>query len=384
MEAVETIVIGAGLAGASVAAHLDSACLVLEQGSQPAAEASAQNAGMVRLLVEDPVERRLSVRAAERLAQLDRDWEQAPSRVTGAVLALVHDPAHLDDGVAHLRAMGVAIEACDDPAAHAPALRRSPIQRAWWLPDARVADPHALVTGLLARSRATLRCGVQVQGLQLDGGRVTGVRTDAGTLPCHRVVVAAGAWSGHFAAQLGLRRPLVPIRRSLHQTHPHPLAAASHPWCWLDDVGLYVRPEGGGWLVSGCDETVDPLPQGPGSTGQVAADWQDRVVDRLLHYLPALGDASLRGGWTGLRTFAPDRRPILGPDPDVAGLHWAAGLGGYGVTTHLAVGEAVAAWVDGRSVDFIEPADVDPGRAYPRRWPIRPAGGLRGMRLVPG
>ncbi len=380
----DTVIVGAGLAGASIAARLSGTCMVVEQAAQPATEASAQNAGMVRLLVEDPVERRLALRAQALLEALDDDWEDAPSVVTGGLLALVHDPAHLDHGVAHLRLAGVPVDATDRPADLAPALAGTHVARAWWLPTARTADPHALVMGQLARSRATLRCGLTALGMDLRGGRVAGLRTTAGTIEADRVVLATGAWSGRFAAALGLRRPLIPIRRSLLQTAPHPLARPDHPWTWLDDVGLYVRHEAGGWLVSGCDEAVDPVPEHPGSTGDVSEAWREQLAARLLHYMPALSDCQLRGGWTGLRTFAPDRRPILGADPDVPGLVWATGLGGFGLTTHLAVGEAVATWMEGGSVDWLDPADVAPGRSYPRRWPILPTGQLGRSRLVAG
>lgn len=386
METVETVVVGAGLVGAAVAARLGGTVRVLEQGAQVASEASAQNAGMVRLLVEDPVERRLALRAHALLRALEEDWQVLPARVTGAVHGLVHEAQELDDAVAALRAAGHEVIALDLPDRVAPAMAGVHLKRAWYVPEARVADPHALATGLLAplQGRGALRRGVRVTALQVHGGRVVGVDTDQGPLACDRVVLAAGAWSGQLAAPLGLRRPLYPIRRSLLLTTPHPLARPGHPWCWLEDLGLYVRPEGGGWLVSGCDERIDPPAPGPGSTGPVADGWRDEVGERLVQHLPALSEVGWTAGWTGLRTFAPDRRPILGPDPDLPGLHWAAGLGGYGLTSHLAVGEAVATWMEGGELSWLRRQDVSPGRIFPKRWVIRPRGTHHGGRLVEG
>src|SRR5690606_16110974 len=130
VERADVVVVGAGLAGCAVAWHLAprARVLVVEQGEAPGAEATAQNAGMVRRLGEDPFERALAIRTAEWLADPGADWEGTePSRVTGAVLALARDPFHLHDGVAHLRARGVRIEACDRPAEVAPALAGSPV-----------------------------------------------------------------------------------------------------------------------------------------------------------------------------------------------------------------------------------------------------------------
>lgn len=386
----DVIVVGAGLAGASVAWHLapHARVLLLEQGRSTGAEATAQNAGMVRVLGEDPVERALALRSAARFQAPGEDWEDAPpSRVTGAVLGLGHDPSHLHDGVAHLRAAGVRVEALDRPAEVAPLLRGSPLRAAWYLPDARLADPHALLSGFLRGARrhdAALRLGVEVRGLIRDGDRVVGVRTDREELRADRVVLAAGAWSARLAAGVGLRRPLIPLRRTLLQTAPHPDAAVDHPWCWIDDVGVYARPEAGGWLCSPCDEAVDAPGTGPGSRGPVEPEIGALLAHKLERWMPALRDLPLRAGWSGLRTFAPDRRPLMGEDPDADGLWWAAGLGGFGVTCSFAVGEAVAAWMRGSSVDWLRPRGVSPGRPFLRRWPIRPTGDLGASRLIEG
>ena len=83
----DVLVVGAGLAGCSVAWHLAprARVLVLEQGVQPGAEASAQNAGMVRRLGEDPYERALALRTVARLDHLGPAFPAPPSRVVGAV-----------------------------------------------------------------------------------------------------------------------------------------------------------------------------------------------------------------------------------------------------------------------------------------------------------
>lgn len=377
----DVLVVGAGLAGASVAWHLrDRARVtVVERAAQPGTEASSQNAGMIRRLGEDPYERALAVRTHAWLADPPPEFSHA-SRRTGAVLGLAVDPHWLSDGVAHLKARGIEVSQVDRLDEIAPALVGSRLQRAWYLPDERVGDAHALVTGFLRG--ADVRYGVEVERLAVEGGRVVGVQTSEGPLVADVVVLAAGAWSGALAAWAGLARPLIPIRRTLLQTDGHALSRADHPWCWVDDVGVYVRPEGTGWLVSGCDEAVDP-PVGGGSRGPVEPEARALAIDKLERWFPALGEVRFSGGWTGLRTFAPDRRPVLGSDPELDGLWWAAGLGGFGVTTCFAVGECVATWLTGGEVPYLRPRGVSPGRDFPRRWAIRPDGSLSGSELVP-
>ena len=387
---MKTLIVGAGLAGTSVAYHLSSQRQVhlLEQGDTPGAEASAQNAGMVRRLGEDPWERALAIRTVERLVELDSEpgpFQVSPSRVVGAVLALAHDEGHLNDAVAHCRLRGIPVEALSNAASVSPVLAGSALRKAWYLPHERVADAHQLVWGMLRGARhngATLSTQTPVLSLLVEGGCCVGVQTADGPQFADEVVLAAGAWSGGLAASVGLHRPLIPIRRTLVQTTAHRLSTPQLPWTWIDDVGLYARPEGQGWLLSGCDETIDPPPPGPGSTGPVEPEPRAQLLHKIEQHMPTLTDVRVHTGWTGLRTFAPDRRPLLGADPDLPGLWWAAGLGGFGVTCSLAIGECVAAWMNEQIVPWIKARPVSPGRPQLSRWPIRPNGTLDGAMLV--
>ncbi len=334
----DVIVVGAGLAGLSVAWHLapTARVLVLDQGSGPGEEASAQNAGMVRRLGEDPFERALAVRTAARLSGLaeqhPEDWAASPAHRTGALLALGRDPHHLHDAVAHLRAVGVRVEACDRPAELAPVLAGAPPLAAWYLPDELVADAWSLVQGFrsgLRRAGGQVQTGTRALALLRNGARVIGVNTDQGDVFADRVVLAAGAWSAALARSIGLERALVPLRRSLLMGGPHPLSRPDHPWTWVDDVGIYARPEGGGWLLSACDEVVDWPAPGPGSRGP-AEEWHRALAaDKLARWMPPLAGLRLKGGWTGLRTLPPTAGPCWGR-AGAPGLWWAAGLGALG------------------------------------------------------
>ncbi|MDF2901805.1 MAG: FAD-binding oxidoreductase, partial [Phenylobacterium sp.] len=72
--------------------------------------------------------------------------------------------------------------------------------------------------------------------------------------------------------------------------------------------------------------------------------------------------------WAGLRTFAPDRTPVIGFDPDVAGFFWLVGQGGYGIQTSPALSRLAAALVRGRPLPAdlaergVRAVDLDPGR----------------------
>ena len=367
LEQAQTIIVGAGIVGACVAEALAGRgeLLVIEQGAAPGEEATAQNAGMCRRLVVDPHERALACRSAALLERWEAEGafpDGAPLRRVGAVIGAVAPGARADGlqaAAEDLARRGVAVEALapDRVGERAPALAGAPLHRAWWLPDEGLLDPHAITRAALARARSRgARLAVARRGLSLvvQEGRVIGVKTERGWIEAERVILASGAWSAWLAASAGLARPLVPLARHLLLSAPHPLADPHHPYAWLDDAGLYVRPEAGAWLLSPCDETAVAPPEGPGSRGGVDPGARACAMDKVERLLPALRDLRLRSGWTGLRTFAPDRRPVLGEDPERPGLVWATGLGGAGVTCGLAVGEAVAALLAGEGAQGLE------------------------------
>jgi len=370
----DLIIVGAGLAGCSTAWHLapHRRVLLLEQREQAGLEASAQNAGMVRTLATDPVEQALAIRSYRSIKNPPGDdWRQAPPFTqVGAILAGAEPMPNLQKAAAKIAEAGLRIEKrrATELIEFAPAMAGSPVSDVWWMPEAGLADAHSLLQGFLRGARrqgAELRTGVKIQGLQIDKGRAVGVQTEQGIIYGGAVLLAAGAWSRSLAAGVGLERPLQPLARHLLHTHPVPnINSAGHPYCWIDDVGIYIRPEAGGWLISPCDEQAVEPPLGGHSAGGVTDFGKAMTGDLLGRYFPQLAKARFAGGWTGLRTFAPDRRPFLGPDPELTNLWWAAGLGGFGVTCSFAIGEVVSALMLGNNVDWLDTAAVDPGRTY--------------------
>jgi glycine/D-amino acid oxidase-like deaminating enzyme len=58
----------------------------------------------------------------------------------------------------------------------------------------------------------------------------------------------------------------------------------------------------------------------------------ERIAAKAAQWLPLLSEARVARAWAGMRTFAPDDRFVIGADPRLRGLYWAAGLGGHGIT----------------------------------------------------
>ena len=384
----DLVIVGAGLAGASIAWHLrgDLKILLVDQGPQVGAEASGQNAGMLRRLGEDPYERRLAQRSHLFLQNPGEDWEGLkPSRQTGALMLLAHDPHHLEDGLSHLRATGVSIEQVANPEKYAHFLKTDRFCKSVFLPEERTCNPGDLLAGFVngaIKNGMELSLGTTVQELILKNGKVCGIKTNKETIHCEKIVIASGAWSSILAARAGLDRPIVPLRRSLFFTGPHPLFQENHPWVWVDDAGIYARPFDGGFLISPCDEAIDWPTQGSSSWGDTNETQMQLLLQKINAFFPGLAQSRLQHSWTGLRSFAPDRRPFLGPDQEVEGLWWATGLGGFGLSCSVGVGEAVGRWIRGEPTPWLDARMVSPNRPLSSKWLIRPSGEIHTARLV--
>jgi D-arginine dehydrogenase len=213
-----------------------------------------------------------------------------------------------------------------------------------------VLDIHAMTTRLASAARSAgveLRTGAGVRELVASGGVLRGVRLQDGTqLSAGHVVLAAGAWSSALAAGVGAPLPLQPERRHLVQLGLPDAAVldARAPVVWRVDAGdeLYFRPESGGLLASPCDATPDAPP-----VRGVEPAALELLAHKLAHVAPSLAQARVRSAWTCLRTFAPDRELVVGPDARLPGLCWLGGLGGRGMAVAIGAGELLARMLDG-------------------------------------
>ena len=152
------------------------------------------------------------------------------------------------------------------------------------------------------------------------------------------LVDAAGAWADEIAGHAGARPlGLAPMRRSAVTFDAPPrtdLAALSMA---VDaDERVHLKPEGAALMASPGDETPDPL-------GDSRPEEIDIAI--CLNRIAQAFDVDVRrprATWSGLCTFAPDRAPVCGWDPDVPGFYWLAGQGGSGVRTAPALARLAA------------------------------------------
>jgi glycine/D-amino acid oxidase-like deaminating enzyme len=300
----EFLILGAGLAGASTAYHLRrrgvTDLLVVDQAEAPGVHSSGRNAALIRVRVPDPDVSKLARRGVEIL----RGEDLAPFRETGSFL------------IGHGK---------DDVSRWFPPARGKGL----WCPQDGVVEVAALLENYLRE--IDVRFGVEVLAMEARGERVV-ARTRDESIVARWVVNAAGAWAARFSDL-----PLSPTNRHLFITPPRTDIDPDWPFVWDDEHGLYFRPESGGLLLCACDE----VPATPGDYREDSAVL-DRLGELVATHQPGLGELSIMNQWVGQRTFAPDRKFLIGPDPHRPGVFHVSALGGHGVTCSPAIGELAA------------------------------------------
>jgi glycine oxidase len=192
---------------------------------------------------------------------------------------------------------------------------------ALWAAQEGALDPQSLVRALRADAA---RHGAQLVrdeavGLESRGDRIVAVEGRAQHYPTEQVVLAAGAWSSRLT---GLPRPVAvePVRgQMVSLPWPQGLARAI-----LYSRDCYLLPRGGETIAGSTMEYAGFDP----STTTVGLG---RILEAVTGLCPRLAGLEVRRSWAGLRPMTPDGIPILGPEPRLRGLWYAAGHGRNGV-----------------------------------------------------
>jgi glycine oxidase len=359
----DAVVIGAGLIGLAAAwraAQRGLSVLVVERAPAPGAGASHAAAGMLAPVTEaDFGEERLlrvSLAARERWPGFAAELEEHTGLPTGyrdsgaLVVAADRDDAEALRRLHELQlSLGLQVEWLPPSRARRLEPGLSPrIAGAIHAHGDGQADPRATVLAL-AEAVEELELGVEVQAIEHERGRVTGVRTGAGSIECEAVVVAAGAWSAALAPD-GSGPPVRPVKGQilelrLRRGMPEPIERIVRtPRC-------YLVARGDGRVVLGA--TMEEQ----GFDTAVTADGVYRLLEAAWEVVPEVGELELVEATAGLRPGTPDNAAIVGPG-ELDGLFWATGHWRNGVLHAPLAGEIVADLLEGGTA----PAELDPAR----------------------
>ena len=364
-------VIGAGIAGASVASELASRArvILIEQESQPGYHTTGRSAAVYSPIYGPQPIRALTRASLAFFTNPPEGFADHPllSPIDAAFVARADQTASLDAMEAELADTSTVrrVDAAE-LRRHLPLLREGYALGAIWDSGTSEIDVSALHQGYLRGFKAAggmvlTNAPVSALTRTAEGWQID---TRQGGLTAKVVVNAAGAWADEVGQMAGAERiGLVPKRRTaLMIDAPDGASLEKMPLVIDVDEQFYLKPDAGRLLISPANEDPEP-------PCDVQPDEMDIAicVDRIERAFE-VSVKRIENPWAGLRNFVADKCPVAGFSKKAEGFYWLAGQGGYGIQSAPAMAQLAAAEVLGQPipkhilVERLDPAPIRPGR----------------------
>lgn len=340
--ASDFLIIGGGIAGISAAARLSElgSVVLLEQESTLAHHASGRSAALYEPHYGNKTIVEFSLASGDFLRGIENILSPRGVMMVGS--PETDELARREAAEMNLDAISFA-----EAAAIVPILKPGQVTFTAYAKHAFDIDTDLLIQTFLRHARergAQVVTSAPVTALVRDTGGWTAT-TPVGEFSARIVINAAGPWVDHVAALAGVA-PLgfTPLRRSMARIPaPGGLDLSGWPMMFGAGEGWYAKPDAGALIVSpGEEDPSEPMDA-----------WADDMVlaEGLARYEEMVTEPVTRiiANWAGLRTFSPDRVPVVGFAPQAPGFFWLAGQGGYGFQSSPAISQLVGDLIGGRA-----------------------------------
>jgi D-arginine dehydrogenase len=364
----EVAIIGAGIAGASLAAELNigGKVLLLEAEAHPGYHATGRSAAFWTESYGGPLVQPLTTASGPFLFNPPAEYSDRPFvKQRGALyIGTKNDTHHAEALRNDFARSGVRINQieCKKLQHLVPGIKPE-WMIGFWEPDCcdiDVAALHAAYLRKFRRDGGQVACNTKLQKADYARGKWT-IETASENFTAKILVNAAGAWADEVAmisgvSSIGIR----PFRRTIAQLEIAPNAPTELPLVIGLDSSFYFKPDAGGrlWLSPHDETPMKPCDVAPEEIDVAVAidrlsDITDWEVQRVEHK------------WAGLRSFAPDRLPVFGFDHHNEAFFWLAGQGGFGIQTAPAIASLAASMILRMSIDN---ANIDHTLYDPKRF----------------
>ena len=354
----DVAVIGGGAIGTAVAFHLTrlgAGRVALFERQQIAGGTTAQSSGLLRAHYSVPANMALAKASLEMFEGFDAligDEEASAGfiRCGYMIVAPEGDSSQAVRGaITHQAGIGIEARLIDKAEAldlH-PWLNLDDIDAIGYEPGAGFADPYLTASWFARaakRAGADIRQGVAVEGLLMNGNRVTGLKTSEGDVQAGAVVAAMNVWSHDLVRWTGVELPMSITRHDVLAFEVDEPYTPRLPI--LKDLAspslLYTRSTSGSQILVGTgDEGVET--DSPETVdADISLDWIVEQGAALAHRMPKFEEARFVTSWSGLYDTTPDWNPVLGPLPGIEGLTAAFGLSGHGFKLSPMIGRLLA------------------------------------------
>lgn len=417
----DVVVIGGGIIGAFAAYYMARRGLsvALVEKGLIGAEQSSRNWGWCRQQNRDARELPMATRSLELWEQFSAETGEDTGFNRHGLLYLSNDDEEIERWARWREFAKTAGVTTHMLSSRETAERGRATGRTWkggvFSPTDGTADPAKAAPAVAA---ALMKLGGSVhqrcaaRGIELEGGRVSGVVTEAGVIKTRAAVLAGGAWASSFCRQLGIRFPSATVRQTIVRVAhvPERLPDA----LFTAGVAVTRRSDDSYNLAISGQGRVDPTPQllrfSPQFIPMFARRWRNvfpgglegmrwghetlarwkldeptpmeraRILDpkpdpagvrethrRALALLPPLGEGTIASTWAGYIDSTPDGVPGIGEVPEVPGFILAAGFSGHGFGIGPGAGHLIADLVSGATPIF-DPVPFRPSRFNKSAW----------------
>ena len=346
MKHFDVVVIGAGIAGSSVAfeAAKTSSVALVEMESVAGYHSTGRSAALFSANFASPSTYALALGSLDFLLNPPAGFSDVPLVSPREVLwvATPGQASAFDSMAREVRERGYKVRtlAVSETVAACPALKPEALHGGLLELDGYDMDVNALHQGYL-RGLKALGCPVLLDmpltSAEWSQGAWT-LRLGGETMTASRLVNAAGAWGDAVASACGVQPLGLKAMRRTVATFDAPAQFHGSTWPFVYDIEerFYFKLEHSTILASPSDETLQ-------DAGDAVADDMDIAIgiDRI-QQVADLPVSRIRGNWAGLRVFSPDRDLVVGFDQDVPSFLWLVGQGGVGIMTAPAAARAAA------------------------------------------
>jgi 4-methylaminobutanoate oxidase (formaldehyde-forming) len=347
------VIVGGGVAGASIAYHLaqlGEPSLLVDR-NQLTSGSTFHSAGLVGQLRGSVSLTRMMMHSVELYRTLDCGWVECGG------LRLACSPERLDEtrrqaGWAQTFDLPLELISPAEAVERFPLMSDDGVLAASWLPTDGYLDPSLLTYALADGARAggcDIHTNTRVTGIEVRDGRVRGIETDRGSVAAELVVLACGMYTPEVAALAGVHVPIVPMAHEYLVTQPFQ-ERRGLPTLRDPDHLVYFREEGGGLVMGGYEREsapwgLDGIP--PDFNGILLEEDWDRfepltVAARMR--VPAMDQITVTRLINGPEAFTPDNEFCLG-ESEVGGLFVAAGFCAHGLAGAGGIGKVMAEWI---------------------------------------